>query len=348
MKKFILLFVIAPISLLALTIGFAFYNVHIWSYEGPNTNFIIKKGEGFARINGRLAKNKLISSPQLFHRYSQYREVMSKFKPGAYTIRKGYKMDDIIDIFLAGVQDFVVVTIPEGKNLFEIGKILEDKRLLKKEEFIDLAKNEGFVKSLGINGKRAEGYLYPETYHFSMGMSAKSIIKSMVQTFKKKTNSLDFSKSHLSKHEIVILASMVEKETGAGWERPLIAGVFLNRLKKPMRLQSDPTTIYGIFEKFNGNLRKKHLLQKTPYNTYKVNGLPIGPIANPGLASLQAVLAPKEHNFYYFVSYNDGTHKFSTSYREHRKAVNELQKNARARKGKSWRDLKSRAKSSGK
>ena len=107
-----------------------------------------------------------------------------------------------------------------------------------------------------------------------------------------------------------------------------------------MRLQSDPTTIYGIFENFNGNLRKKHLLQKTPYNTYKINGLPIGPISNPGIESIKAVLSPKEHNYLYFVSRNDGIHVFSKSYRDHLKAVNKYQKDRRMREGKSWRDLK--------
>ena len=106
-----------------------------------------------------------------------------------------------------------------------------------------------------------------------------------------------------------------------------------------MRLQSDPTTIYGIYETFNGNLRKKHLLQKTPYNTYKIFGLPLGPISNPGLESIKAAITPKKHNYLYFVSKNDGTHKFSRNYKEHLKAVTAFQKNRAARRGKSWRDL---------
>jgi UPF0755 protein len=146
--------------------------------------------------------------------------------------------------------------------------------------------------------------------------------------------------SFLSPHEVIILASIVEKETGAKWERPTIAGVYLNRLKKKMRLQADPTTIYGIWESYNGNLKRKHLLQKTAYNTYKMSGLPLGPIANPSLAAIKAVLAPKVHKFLYFVSKNDGTHVFTPTYKKHQEAVDYWQRNKRNRKGKSWRDLK--------
>jgi len=135
---------------------------------------------------------------------------------------------------------------------------------------------------------------------------------------KKKTKNLSFQTAplNLKKNEVITLASVVEKETGAAWERPKIAGVFLNRLKKRMRLQSDPTTIYGIYEGFNGNLRKRHLLEMTPYNTYKIPALPIGPIANPGTEAIKAVLRPDSHSYLYFVSKNDGTHVFSKTYKD--------------------------------
>ena len=195
---------------------------------------------------------------------------------------------------------------------------------------------------LEIPALKLEGYLYPNTYDFNENTPAESVIKTMVREFHKKTQELDFSKSpsSLSKHEVVILASIVEKETGAKRERPIIAGVFHNRLKKKIRLQSDPTTIYGIFENFNGNLRKIHLQQKTPYNTYRINGLPHGPISNPGIDSIKAVLRPTKHNYLYFVSKNDGTHVFSSTYKEHLSAVTKHQKNRRNRMGKSWRNLK--------
>ncbi|MBT4793239.1 MAG: endolytic transglycosylase MltG, partial [Halobacteriovoraceae bacterium] len=185
-----------------------------------------------------------------------------------------------------------------------------------------------------------EGYLFPETYKFSPQTPAKEVVKAMLKQFKHQTRLLDLAQSHLNPHEVVILASIVEKETGAKWERPTIAGVYLNRLRKKMRLQADPTTIYGIWKNYNGNLRKKHLLKKTPYNTYRINGLPLGPIANPSLAAIKAVLEPQEHSHIYFVSKNDGTHVFTPTYKKHLKAVEYWQKNRRNRKGKSWRDLK--------
>jgi UPF0755 protein len=162
----------------------------------------------------------------------------------------------------------------------------------------------------------------------------------MLAVFDKKIKKFNFSKTKLTKHEVIILASIVEKETGAKFERPIISAVYLNRLKKRMRLQSDPTTIYGIYETFNGNLRRKHLLEKTAYNTYKLPALPLGPIANPSQAAIQAVLEPKTHKFIYFVSKNDGTHVFTETYKEHLRAVDYWQRNKRNRKGKSWRDLK--------
>ena len=144
----------------------------------------------------------------------------------------------------------------------------------------------------------------------------------------------------MNKHQVIILASVVEKETGAKLERPAIAGVFTNRLKKRMRLESDPTTIYGIWQRYAGNIKKSDLLEMTPYNTYKIPALPFGPISNPSLEAIQAVLHPDTHEYLFFVSKNDGTHIFTKNYQEHLQAVDDFQRNTKARKGKSWRDLK--------
>ncbi len=249
-------------------------------------------------------------------------------------------MEDVLDTLVDGVPILTSVTVPEGKNLYEIGKILESKEIVSYKEFVKEAKDPRWTKELGIDAPSVEGYLFPETYKFAPGTPASTVVSTMLDLFRNKTDELDFSKSYLPKHKVIILASIVEKETGAKSERPTIAGVYLNRLKKGMRLQADPTTIYGIWENYNGNLKKKHLLEKTEYNTYKMSGLPLGPIANPSLAAVKAVLNPKKHNFIYFVSKNDGTHVFTSTYKEHLKAVEYWQKNAARRRGKSWRDLK--------
>jgi len=160
----------------------------------------------------------------------------------------------------------------------------------------------------------------------------------MVNQFNKKFSLVDFQLTTLNPRQVLILASIVEKETGDKKERPMIAGVFLNRLKLKMRLQSDPTTIYGKFEEYNGNLSKKDLLTPTEYNTYTIPALPIGPICNPGIEAINAVLKPIDHKYLYFVSQNDGTHVFSENYEKHLEAVKRWQLNAKNREGRSWRD----------
>ena len=159
------------------------------------------------------------------------------------------------------------------------------------------------------------------------GLNARLIVDTMIRRFRELTNPLKsrIAETGMTMHEVITLASIVEKETGRADERPLIASVFLNRLNKNMRLESDPTVIYGI-KNFSGNLRKMDLSTYSPYNTYVIKGLPPGPIANPGLDSIKAVLYPAQNDFLYFVSKNDGSHYFSTNLKEHNKAVYTYQK----------------------
>ena len=322
--------------------GKVYYSIKFWKYSGPNVIFDIRPGETFASINARLKKQNLISDSKIFHRYSQVNGLMRRFQAGRYQIRSQSNMLDILETFIKGNSITIAVTIPEGKNIYEIAKILEQNHVTSEKDFIRMSQSPSFVRSLDIPSDTIEGYLYPETYRFAPKSSAENIIKGMVGIYRQKTKDIDFSRAplNLSPHQVIILASVVEKETGASKERATIAGVFVNRLKNRMRLQSDPTTIYGIFKSFDGNLKRKHLQQKTPYNTYKINGLPIGPISNPGIESIEAVLSPEKHQYLYFVSQNDGRHVFSKSYKEHLRAVNIYQKNRRMREGKSWRDLK--------
>lgn len=338
MKKALAFLVIAPLMAVIMS-GFYANYLFTSAYKGPTKEFTIDRGEAFSSINYRLKKDDLISSSRIFHYYSKYTDSMTTFRPGTYEIKAGMKIRDIINSFQKGPINLVDITIPEGKNLYEIANIVEQGGVCKSKNFIELAKDREFIQSLDIPGPNVEGYLYPETYKFNKNIGCSVVIKTMVSIFRQKTSNIDFTVSNLSPHEVVILASIVEKETGAGHERPIIAGVFLNRLKKRMRLQSDPTTIYGIYENFDGNLRKKHLLEKTPYNTYKIPALPIGPISNPGIEAINAVLSPEKHNYLYFVSKNDGTHIFTKNYKDHLKAVKTWQQTRKNRVGKSWRDL---------
>ena len=339
-RKLWIFLIAAPLFAVLLTGVRIFYFVQIWTYDGPSTEFQILPGETFSKINYNLKKRGVIGNARIFHRYCQVKGILTKFKAGRYQIESNSTMLDIVDNLVYGVPLGIELTIPEGKNIFEIGKILESKEITSYENFIRLAKSRKTTASYQIPGDRLEGYLYPDTYRFDKNIPAERIIETMIYIFNERIKKIDFSSSFLNKHQVITLASIVEKETGAKWERPIIAGVFHNRLKIGMRLQSDPTTIYGIYENFNGNLRKKHLLQKTPYNTYKIKGLPKGPISNPGLASIKAVLNPAQHKYLYFVSKNDGTHVFTSNYKDHLKAVRIHQKTRKNRKGKSWRDLK--------
>lgn len=320
----------------AIYVGKVFYT----PYQGKEVHFTVTPGQGFSSINYKLRSKKIISNARLFHYYTKYTNRMTKLKAGTYLIPNGVNMGKVLEILTEGVPILTKVTIPEGKNMYEVGKLLEKKGITSYKEFINECTNQANVAAIGAEAPSLEGYLFPETYKFAPKTPAKEVVQTMLRQFRKKTKMLDLEQSFLNPHEVIILASIVEKETGAKWERPTIAGVYLNRLKKKMRLQADPTTIYGIWKDYKGNLRRKHLLQKTAYNTYKMSGLPLGPIANPSLAAIKAVLDPKSHKFIYFVSKNDGTHVFTPTYKMHLKAVDYWQRNRRNRKGKSWRDLK--------
>jgi UPF0755 protein len=191
-----------------------------------------------------------------------------------------------------------------------------------------LATDRPFLKSLGISAETVEGYLYPDTYRFARPTTAKDVMRAMVDqlgqvlTQEWQVRAKDI---HMTIHEVLTLASVIEKETGSGDERPHISSVFHNRLRKKIPLQSDPTVIYGL-PNFDGNLHKKDLSHPSPYNTYRWAGLPPGPIASPGAESIRAALYPAPSAYLYFVSKNDGTHEFSTNLIEHNKAVEKYQK----------------------
>ncbi|MCR9205725.1 MAG: endolytic transglycosylase MltG, partial [Halobacteriovoraceae bacterium] len=241
MKKYWWLFLLAAP---ALAVGMAgmvvYYKMSIWEYQGEDIVFEVEPGEGFSRINGRLYKKGLISNPKIFHRYAQINGLMTKFKAGKFEIEKGVSMLDVFEILLKGKSITESITIPEGKNLFEVAKILEEKGIIEDaKKFIKLAKSNEMAQKLEIPGERVEGYLYPDTYNFTPESKPEFVIKTMVKIFNDKTEELDFSNAplKLNRHQVVTLASVVEKETGASFERPKIAGVFINRLKKRMRLQ---------------------------------------------------------------------------------------------------------------
>ena len=337
-KLFISLVLVGVLGLISAGAYLGYYFTR--TYQGPDTNFVVENGDTFGRINQRLFNQGFIADKRIFHYLAKYKNVMNKFRAGSYTINHGSTMTSALEALVYGQPNLTSITIPEGKNMYEVAKLLEAAGVTTAADFLAVAGKQDFISQLSINSSTLEEYLFPETYRFAPNTPAKTVARTMIDLFNKKTESLDFTHPFLTKHQVIILASVVEKETGAKIERPSIAGVFTNRLKKRMRLVSDPTTIYGIWTRYTGNIKKADLLEVTPYNTYKIPALPLGPISNPSLEAIQAVLRPDGHEYLFFVSKNDGTHEFTKTYKDHLEAVDNFQRNTKARQGKSWRNLK--------
>ena len=307
----------------------------------------IHKGQGPNEISRMLEAAHVIQDAGSFALVGRFSRQWGKIKAGEYRVSPGMSPLEIFGVITSGISIGHPVTIREGENMYEIAADLEHKGLVKAAHFLALARSPALMQSLGIATvdrpvPSLEGYLFPETYFFNKSLSAEDMIRQMVRHFYQAWGEPEVTRAKelgLSRHEMITLASMIEKETGAPQERPMIASVFYNRLKKHMRLQSDPTTIYGIWEKYQGNLHRSDLLTQNAYNTYAISALPIGPIGNPGRESIKAALYPVETNYLFFVSHNDGTHQFSATLAEHNSAVGRFQLDPKAREGKSWRDL---------
>jgi UPF0755 protein len=287
----------------------------------------IRPGQGFFQTIDQLQDAGLVKHPEKFRWLAYLRRHERKIRAGEYALSASMSPKAILDTLVRGETILRKVVIPEGATVSKIGELVERAGLLSKESFLAAATDPNLVVSLGLQGNTLEGYLFPETYHFPKGVTAERVISKMVAQFRSVFTpgwADQAQEAGFTIHEVVTLASIVEKETGKPEERPLIAAVFLNRLKRRMRLESDPTVIYGMHE-FDGNITRNDLKAHTPYNTYRITGLPPGPIANPGKDSLQAVLFPPEKPFLYFVSKNDGFHHFSQTFAEHNRMVRKYQ-----------------------
>ena len=337
-RKRIVVFAIGICFLVAmfLAVGLGFYLMNPAKEGGADQVFSVREGSNLKEVAGELKGREIINNKTLFLLWARVMGYSRNIKAGEYRLNSGIAPVKILDILSRGAIITHPVTIPEGFTIKQIGDLLEKKGLANKDEFLALTCDPDIAKLYGISGPGLEGYLYPDTYHFGRGLSSMSVIDVMVRRFKEVYAPFReiAERSGMTMEKVVTLASIVEKETGLGKERPLIASVFLNRLNKRMRLESDPTVIYGLKE-FNGNLQRRHLVQQTPYNTYVIRGLPPGPIANPGREAMKAVLYPARSNYLYFVSKNDGSHYFSKTLSEHNRAVEIYQKKKHKRRRKS-------------
>ncbi len=287
----------------------------------------VSPGENFTALAAKLKKNGIITHTAKFKLLAVIKGMDKKLKAGEYPLSADMTPTEVLDVLVSGKSFLYRLTIPEGYTLRQIAGEVAKNELGRSDEFVALATSSDYAANLDIKADTLEGYLFPDTYYFPKSVSEGTIIRKMVDRFNEqfpKVWRLRADELNRSVHEIVTLASIIEKETGDPSERPIIASVFHNRLKKRMRLESDPTVIYGI-PNFDGNIKRIHLLTHTPYNTYKIKGLPPGPIANPGRESIRAALYPAETDFLFFVSKKDTTHHFSTNIKDHRKAVQKYQ-----------------------
>lgn len=315
------------ILLVILIIGFGLFFIRPAEKGGEIQVIAVREGMTLKQAAEMLENKRVITDKTFFMLWARLMGYSKSIKAGEYRLSSGMPPIRIIEILTKGIIITYPVTFPEGFSIRQIARVLEKNDLLDEEGFLSLAQDPEILDKYGISGPSLEGYLYPDTYHFGRGLSAATIIDTMITRFRQMTAPyMDrIEESGMTLNEVLTLASIVEKETGSAEERPVIASVFLNRLEKHMRLESDPTVIYGIKD-FSGNLRREDLSEPTPYNTYVIKGLPPGPIANPGLESIKAVLFPAETQYLYFVSKNDGSHFFSKTLKEHNRAVGRYQK----------------------
>jgi len=288
----------------------------------------IPQGATLKRTAHLLADHQVINSPTSFIAFTYLQGKQNQIQAGEYELSATLPPQEILKKITQGETLDYAVTIPEGYRISEIAELLAQKGLVDKNRFINETRNAELIDSLNIPTRDLEGYLFPETYRFRKNAGEKKIVQAMVAIFKQKADLPEFRerarKLNLTLHEIITLASLIEKETGLASERKIISSVFHNRLKKRMRLQTDPSVIYALAD-FDGNIRKKDLSIDSPYNTYLYFGLPPGPIANPGLDSILSALEPAQTDMFYFVSRQNGSHQFSANLTDHNRAVRKYQ-----------------------
>lgn len=259
-----------------------------------------------------------------------------RLQAGEYRFATPASAFEIVDRLARGDVFSVPLTFREGLTINEMARVFEASGLGPADEFIAAAQQTDLIRGLDGQATDLEGYLFPSTYTISRRHDATALVRVMVASFERTFDPglrALADRAGLSVREVVTLASVVERETGAAEERPMVAAVFLNRLRLGMPLQTDPTVIYAMMRsgRWNGNITRNDLQMDHPYNTYRHPGLPPGPIAAPGRASLEAVLRPADVPYLYFVSRNDGTHVFATTLAEHNRNVVEWQRRARRR-----------------
>jgi UPF0755 protein len=297
-------------------------------YSSPAKDVEVKKGQRTSVILRHLQQAGVLRDAYIPLVYIKVARRGESIKAGIYEFSKPMSAEDVIDKMIRGDVILRAVTVREGLDRFAIGRLFAAEGFGRVADWDKLTSEPEAIHDLAPQATSLEGYLFPDTYKFNPGTPPKTIITAMLANFRKHfTAEMAYISTGLTLHETVTLASIVETEAQQPQERPLVASVYLNRLRRQMLLGADPTVIYALklANRWDGNIRKPDLEMDSPYNTYRVHGLPPGPIANPGLASLHAAAAPAATNFLYFVAKHDGTHAFSTNIEEHNRNVQRYQ-----------------------
>jgi UPF0755 protein len=294
--------------------------------------FDVRPGTSLRRVAEELEARRVIRSALALRGLARWQGSAGRLHAGEYELSPTWSAARVLEQMVEGRVVRYPVTLPEGITAAEIAARIEQAGIAPAAELLAIAHDPAAPAEFGVEGPTLEGYLFPETYHLPRGMAARQVVGVLVDQFLRAWREVEprARARGMSMREVVTLASIVEKETGVGDERPLVASVFHNRLRRGMRLESDPTTIYGIPD-FDGNLKRTHLEDESnPWNTYRIAGLPPTPIASPGLASLRAVVEPAESDYLFFVSRNDGSHVFAETFREHVNNVSRFQRSRRS------------------
>jgi len=302
------------------------------------TVITVPKGASFSQVTQILEKHELLKFPLYFRISAHLKGYTEQIQAGEFEVLHSWTVSQLMDHLVSGQTQLYPVTIPEGYNIKEVAQHLENLKLGSKEKFLELSNNLCALAEIPSllswdlckrSGAKlsAEGFLFPETYFFPKGESESKILQTMTrELFKNFSEPLTdrVKELGLNRYQVLVLASMIEKETGTDSDRAIISSVFHNRLKRKMRLESDPTVIYGI-PNFNGDLKRKDLKAATIYNTYVIPGLPPTPITNPGKASIHSALYPAKSDYLFFVAREDGSSQFSKTLKEHNRAVRKYQ-----------------------
>lgn len=280
------------------------------------------QGSGIRKLATELKNGGVIRSSWHFILMTRLRGDAQRLKAGEYHFSDDMTPGMILNKVVSGEADYRKFTLPEGYSVYQAAELLEQKGYFNKTAFLEKCRDKAFLARIGVAGESVEGYLYPATYNLTKSGGEEQLLEQMVRQFRKAYAAITDGEAarRFSRHEIITLASIIEKEAVSSAEKALISSVFHNRLRIGMPLQSDPTTVYGV-RAFSGKVSKADIQRPSPYNTYRNKGLPPGPIGNPGIDAVQAAMNPAKTDFLYFVARLDGTHQFSRNLTEHNRAV---------------------------